>query len=47
VNFLDKRLRVRFAVTNFTDVEPPFPLGGIGTYDILGRRYTLSAVYKF
>ena len=47
VSFLEGDLRVRFAVTNFTDVEPPFPLGGIGTYDILGRRYALSAIYKF
>jgi outer membrane receptor protein involved in Fe transport len=38
---------VRLAVTNLADVQPPFPTGGIGTYDILGRRYALSFEYKF
>jgi len=47
VNFLDGNLRVRVAVSNFTDAEPPFPLAGLGVYDTLGRRYALSAIYKF
>lgn len=47
VNFMDGNLRVRFAVSNFTDAEPPFPLGGLGVYDTLGRRFALSAIYKF
>ncbi|MGY6518140.1 MAG: TonB-dependent receptor domain-containing protein [Lysobacteraceae bacterium] len=38
---------VRLAVTNLFDDEPPFPTAGIGTYDILGRRYTVSANWKF
>ncbi|GAB3345297.1 TonB-dependent receptor plug domain-containing protein [Lysobacter tyrosinilyticus] len=42
---------VRFNVTNLTDKAPP--LGstpgelGIGTYDILGRRYVLSYTWRF
>ncbi|MBS3924263.1 MAG: hypothetical protein KGZ36_03150, partial [Xanthomonadaceae bacterium] len=47
VNFLDGDLRLRLAATNLTDEEPPFPLVGLGTYDTLGRRYTLSAIYRF
>ncbi|MBS3959059.1 MAG: TonB-dependent receptor [Xanthomonadaceae bacterium] len=47
VNFLDGNLRLRFAVTNFTDEEPPFPLAGLATYDTLGRRYALTAIYRF
>lgn len=38
---------VRLAVTNLFDDEPPFPTAGIGTYDILGRRYTVSANWSF
>jgi outer membrane receptor protein involved in Fe transport len=40
---------VRLAVTNLTDREPPFPLagGGIAVYDILGRRYALSAEWSW
>lgn len=49
--FIDDAI-LRLAVTNITDVEPPFPLGrpemgGIGAYDILGRRYALSLNWKF
>jgi outer membrane receptor protein involved in Fe transport len=47
VSFFEGDLRVRLAVTNLTDEEPPFPLTGLGTYDTLGKRYALSAVYKF
>ena len=38
---------LRFSVTNLFDKEPPFPLGGAGTYDTLGRRYALSLRYTF
>jgi outer membrane receptor protein involved in Fe transport len=38
---------MRFSVTNLFDAEPPFPLGGAGTYDTLGRRYALSLRYTF
>ncbi len=47
VSFLEGDLRFRFAVTNFTDEEPPFPLAGLGFYDTLGKRYALSAIYRF
>lgn len=47
VSFLEGDLRFRLAVTNLTDEEPPFPLVGLGTYDTLGKRYALSAIYKF
>lgn len=47
VSFLEGGLRFRLAVTNLTDEEPPFPLAGIGAYDILGKRYALTAIYKF
>jgi outer membrane receptor protein involved in Fe transport len=42
-------LRLRLAVTNLFDEEPPFPGfgAGIGNYDILGRRYSLSLQWKF
>ena len=39
--------KARFAVTNLTDEEPPFPAIGIGTYDLLGRRYAVSFQYKY
>ena len=39
--------KARFAVTNLTDEEPPFPAIGIGTYDLLGRRYAVSFEYKY
>jgi outer membrane receptor protein involved in Fe transport len=35
------------AVTNLTDEEPPFPLGGLGTYDILGRRFSVTLDWRF
>ncbi len=41
---------VRLSVTNATDREPPFGTtagAAIGAYDILGRRYALSAEWKF
>lgn len=41
------RSTVRFAVTNLLDEEPPFPAIGIGTYDILGRRYNLAFEWKY
>jgi len=53
--FIDDAI-LRLAVTNVTDVEPPFPLGqvgiggavgGVGVYDSLGRRYVLSLNWKF
>jgi outer membrane receptor protein involved in Fe transport len=43
-------LLVRLSVTNLFDEEPPFGLNGagaVGVYDLLGRRYLLSAEYKF
>src|SRR5690606_5844511 len=42
-DFSDKAT-VRLAVTNLLDEDPPFPAfgGGIGAYDILGRRYNLA-----
>ena len=40
-------VRVRLAVTNVFDEDPPFPTAGIGTYDILGRRYSLSLDWRF
>ncbi len=46
---INKNLVVRMSVNNLFDKEPPFPLagGGIGVYDILGRRYSVSLGYKF
>ena len=38
---------MRFAVSNLLDEEPPFPTIGIGTYDILGRRYNLAFEWKY
>jgi outer membrane receptor for ferrienterochelin and colicin len=40
---------LRFAVTNLTDEDPPFPLAGgaFGVYDVLGRRYSLSLDWRF
>lgn len=40
-------LKLRLAVTNLNDTNPPFPTAGIGNYDILGRRYNLSFEWKF
>lgn len=44
---INDNMRTRFAVTNLFDREPPFPIAGIGGYDVLGRRYALSFVYSF
>lgn len=38
---------LRFTVTNLFDRQPPFPIGGVGTYDTLLRRYVLSFDYRF
>jgi outer membrane receptor protein involved in Fe transport len=38
---------VRLAVTNLFDKQPPWPLGGVGTYDTLLRRYALSVQHRF
>ena len=46
-NFNDKT-RLRFAVTNLFDRDPPFPSTGVGTtYDILGRRYNVSLEWQY
>ena len=42
-----ENLKLRLAVTNLLDVDPPFPTVGIGNYDILGRRYNLSFQWNF
>lgn len=48
VNYLiGEQGAVRLAVTNLFDVEPPFGTVGIGTYDILGRRYALTTEWRF
>lgn len=40
--------RMRLAVSNLLDEDPPFPpLAAIGVYDILGRRYNLSFEWSF
>jgi outer membrane receptor protein involved in Fe transport len=40
---------MRFAVSNLFDRDPPFPLttNGLGIYDYLGRRFTMSFEHKF
>ena len=46
----NKNTRVNFAVSNLFNQDPPYPLtagGAAGTYDILGRRYSLSFNHKF
>ena len=42
-------VQLRFAVTNLTDEEPPFPLAGgaLGVYDTLGRRYSVTLDWRF
>ncbi len=45
-NFNEK-LTFRTAISNVFDREPPFPLTGIGVYDILGRRINFSVEYTF
>ncbi len=44
---LNEKLTFRAAISNLFDREPPFPLGGIGVYDILGRRINFSVQYTF
>ncbi len=44
---VNDNLALRAAITNVTDKEPPFGTVGIGTYDILGRRYAVTAEYRF
>ncbi|MGO1073561.1 TonB-dependent receptor domain-containing protein [Lysobacter sp. CA199] len=46
---INDRSKVRLAVTNLFDKDPPFPAfgTGIGVYDILGRRYNLSFEWKY
>ncbi|OSZ70863.1 hypothetical protein CAP39_07925 [Sphingomonas sp. IBVSS1] len=39
---LKERSFIRLAVTNLLNKQPPYPLGGVGTYDTLLRRYFLS-----
>jgi len=38
---------VNLAVTNLTDEVAPFPVGGLGVYDTLGRRYSVTLDWKF
>jgi outer membrane receptor protein involved in Fe transport len=38
---------VRASVTNLFDKYAPFPLGGVGVYDILGRRYNVALQWTF
>ncbi len=40
---------MRFSVSNVFDRDPPFPLAGngLGVYDYLGRRFTVSINHKF
>jgi len=44
---VNDNLTVRTAISNIFDKRAPFPLSGIGTHDILGRRYNISAQYTF
>lgn len=37
----------RLAISNVFDVEPPFPTSGVGAYDILGRRFSVSVSHDF
>lgn len=45
----NNNIGLRLAVSNLLDEDPPFPAfgAGIGNYDILGRRYSLSFDWKF
>ncbi len=45
----NKKLRMNLAVTNLSNREPPFPLtagAAAGIYDTLGRRFSLTVIYK-
>jgi outer membrane receptor protein involved in Fe transport len=47
---INNNFLMRLSVTNLFNEDPPFGLNGAGAtglYDLLGRRYTLSAEYKF
>ena len=44
---VNENASLRFAMTNVGDKEPPFGTTGIGVYDILGRRMTISGEYRF
>ena len=37
----------RFSVTNLFDTAPPYPYDAVASYDLLGRRYTVSVNLKF
>lgn len=39
---LREKTFIRLAVTNLFDKQPPYPLGGVGTYDTLLRRFFLN-----
>lgn len=45
-NIAEKTI-LRLAVTNLFNKQPPWPLGGVGTYDTLLRRYALSVQHNF
>lgn len=38
---------MRLTVSNVFDKQPPYPLGGVGTYDTLLRRFVLGVQYRF
>jgi outer membrane receptor protein involved in Fe transport len=44
---LKEQTFIRLAVTNLFNKQPPWPLGGVGTYDTLLRRYALSVQHRF
>jgi outer membrane cobalamin receptor len=43
----DDNTTLRFSMTNVLDDKPPYGTTGIGVYDILGRRMTVSGEYRF
>lgn len=38
---------MRFTITNLFDTMPPYPYDAVSSYDLLGRRFTVSVNYKF
>lgn len=38
---------VRLSVSNVLDDEPPYGVLGIGTYDVIGRRYAVSTEWRW
>ena len=44
---LDNHLTARLNVNNITDAQPPYPVRGIGTYDIIGRYFLVSLSGRF